>query len=156
MHASRSGTRLGVPRWPFAAVDACQSVFVFTAAKGEPIHVHHEKARLTGLLHEDFALTIEDVEQDGDPRGALRVRVDDLERLACEAAEQKNDALCEAVLAFVRDNPGCTQREIRTGVTGQGNRITAATDRLARTGAIKNLGTGQRQAWHACGPGGVV
>jgi hypothetical protein len=56
-----------------AIFDECQSVFVLTAGKGEPVRVSHEKDRELGSLLDDFGMQVEDVEIDGDRRGGLRV-----------------------------------------------------------------------------------
>lgn len=44
-----------------ALYDACQSSLVFSAAKGEPPLVEHEKARITGRCADPFELVLEDV-----------------------------------------------------------------------------------------------
>lgn len=46
-----------------AIYDACDSVYVFSAAKGEPVLVEHVKARSHGEPTEPIALVIEDVER---------------------------------------------------------------------------------------------
>ena len=56
-----------------AIYDACASVFMLAAGKGEPTRVSHEKDRFCGVLVPDFAVRFEDVEVDGDPRAGFRV-----------------------------------------------------------------------------------
>ena len=56
-----------------AIYDACGSVFVLAGEKGQPARMSHEKCRNRGVLVDDFGLTVEDVEIEGDPRGGLRV-----------------------------------------------------------------------------------
>ena len=56
-----------------AIYDACASVFVLTADKGEPTRVSHEKDRFYGVLISDFGIRFEDVEVGGDPRAGFRV-----------------------------------------------------------------------------------
>lgn len=78
--------------------DACQSVWVMSAKKGEPTMVTHEKDRELGYLVEDFGLRIEDVET-GDqdhpqPRGGLRVVHLDREQL--RAPQRTDDEVSEA------------------------------------------------------------
>lgn len=69
---AQGGARMSV-RGSGALYDACGSVLVFSAAKGDPTTVAHEKARISGRPHEDFRLMVEDVEIDGDPAAGLRV-----------------------------------------------------------------------------------
>ncbi|ABC81657.1 hypothetical protein Adeh_1886 [Anaeromyxobacter dehalogenans 2CP-C] len=69
---AQGGARMSV-RGSGALYDACGSVLVFAAEKGEPTTVAHEKARISGRPHADFQLWIEDVEIDGDPAAGLRV-----------------------------------------------------------------------------------
>ncbi len=57
-----------------AVFDACSSILVFTADKGEATLVQHEKARVSGVAGEDFYLDTVDVDRDGNPRAGLAVR----------------------------------------------------------------------------------
>ncbi len=87
--------------------DECQTVFVATGEKGQPIYVSHEKDRELGATVEDFGLRIEDVMIDGDAKAGLRV-------VHLEAAQAKPkvdlDADMDRVIASVRKciekNPG--------------------------------------------------
>lgn len=56
-----------------AIFDACGSVLVFEAEKGEPTRVSHEKARVSGRLVDDFELALLDVEVGNDPRAGVLV-----------------------------------------------------------------------------------
>jgi hypothetical protein len=56
-----------------ALYDAVASLFVFSAEKGEPTRVEHEKCRNRGILVEDFGLDVEDVPVGNDPRAGIRV-----------------------------------------------------------------------------------
>lgn len=56
-----------------AIFDACGSVLVFEAEKGEPTRVSHEKARVSGRLVDDFELSLLDVELGNDPRAGVLV-----------------------------------------------------------------------------------
>ncbi|HET8542093.1 MAG TPA: AAA family ATPase [Anaeromyxobacter sp.] len=69
---AQGGARMTV-RGSGALYDACGSVLVFAANKGEPATVMHEKARITDRTHQNFQLWIEDVEIGGDPAAGLRV-----------------------------------------------------------------------------------
>lgn len=137
-----------------ALFDALQSCLVFVGEKGEPPVVHHEKARVTGQLRDTFALEIFDVASpDGkDLRWGLGVKMRDLEALQVSRAEDKRDKMVRLVLAFIRDNPDCSDAEIRSGVTGNNGDKRAALDLLERTGKAKNLTQskrGVRAKWRA-------
>ncbi|MGC3998079.1 MAG: AAA family ATPase [Anaeromyxobacter sp.] len=69
---AQGGARMSI-RGSGAMYDACGSVLVFAAEKGEPITVEHEKARISGRTHDAFRLHIVDVEIAGDPNAGLRV-----------------------------------------------------------------------------------
>jgi len=56
-----------------AIFDACSSVLILEAEKGQPTRVTHEKARTSGVCTDDFVLRIEDQEIDGNLRGGLVV-----------------------------------------------------------------------------------
>lgn len=64
-----------------AIYDACATVFVLTADKGEPTRVSHEKDRFCGILGPDFGLRFEDVENGDNPRAGFRVVHLDREQL---------------------------------------------------------------------------
>lgn len=147
------GARMAI-RGSGALYDACQSVLVLEGQKGEPVIVHHEKARVSGQPATDIALRFTDVAWSGDARWGLLVEVDDIELLEQSAQDAKLDALADRVLAFVRANPGCTTREVRTRVRGDGGAIGAALDHLVRNGALRNLGSERCSQWRALGPGG--
>lgn len=57
-----------------AIFGACDSIFVFGAAKGEPIRVEHVRSPTDGIIVNDFGMAVEDVELDGDRRAGLRLR----------------------------------------------------------------------------------
>lgn len=130
-----------------ALYDALQSCVVFAGEKGVPPVVKHEKARVTGQLAEDFALQIEDVGWQEDPRWGLMVRVADIEQLQRQAADERSQQLDDAMVAFVRSNPDCTTRELRGGVKGSSQAIDAARDRLERLGRLQNTGDYRGAKW---------
>ena len=66
------GTKMAI-RGSGALFDACGSVLVFEAEKGEPVRVSHEKARSSGILADDFLLEIADCSDERDPRAGLVV-----------------------------------------------------------------------------------
>lgn len=69
------GARMAI-RGSGALFDAAASVLVLEAQKGEPVRAIHEKARTSGRPTDDFLLTIDDVEVDGNPRGGLVCRAE--------------------------------------------------------------------------------
>lgn len=65
-----------------ALYDACSSVMVASAEKREPISLTHEKAKYSGVPHDDLTLEIEDVPLDGSSLRGLRIVVPDARALA--------------------------------------------------------------------------
>jgi hypothetical protein len=147
------GVRMAI-RGSGALYDACQSVLVLEGQKGEPVIVHHEKARVSGVPASDVALRFTDVSHDCDMRWGLRIELDDIESIEQTANDARLDALADRVLAFIRDNPGCSTREVRQSVRGDSSSIGAALDRLLRYGALRNLGTDRRSEWRVTTHGG--
>jgi hypothetical protein len=116
-----------------AIFDACDCVYQMGAAQGEPVKVQHTKARSHGEPVEDFALVIEDVEVEGDPRAALRVVVRGLELLderreANEEARRVKQSRADAsrVMAAIQKRPGLGTRELRAILRLSGDRFAAA------------------------------
>ena len=68
----QGGAKMAI-RGSGALFDAAGSVLVFEAEKGEPARVSHEKARSSGILCDDFLLTISDLPDSADPRAGLLV-----------------------------------------------------------------------------------
>lgn len=66
------GTKMAI-RGSGALFDACGSVLVFEAEKGQPTRVSHEKARASGILTDDFLIEISDVTDEHNPRAGLLV-----------------------------------------------------------------------------------
>ena len=117
-----------------AIFDACDSVWVFVATKGEPVSVRQVKARSHGEPIDDFALVIEDVEGAGDdPTWGLAVRVHGAELITkvreerAERAEaRRGEADMRAVERALAKYPGALATDLRS-VTGLGGgRIAAA------------------------------
>jgi hypothetical protein len=116
-----------------ALFDACDSAYLFSAAKDEPISVEHLKARSHGEPVPDWALVVSDVEVDGDPRAGLRVQVHGAE-LVAERREARQDAAVKAQgakdAAKVREaltkHPGVGTTELRGITRLPGDRLAAA------------------------------
>jgi hypothetical protein len=122
-----------------ALFDACASVLVFQASKGEPTIVTHEKNRLTGEQHDDVALEIGDVEDDGDRRWGLTVHAVDAADVQTEREERRRTDLDSGILEFVRRNTGCSTGEIKHGVRGKAAAIQAALEAMVRGGRVQKL-----------------
>lgn len=149
------GARMAI-RGSGAIFDACGSVLVFGAAKGEPVQVSHEKARTSGILAEDFSLQIEDVELAGTPRAGLRVRSAGVAPTTERRAERdraKREELDGAVLAFVARNPGVSLRSVRANVDGTDAAKGDALERLKLAGTVEERpgDRGARTFWARSG-----
>jgi hypothetical protein len=132
-----------------ALYDALQSCVVFTAGKGEPPVLHHEKARVTGQLAEDIALQIRDVAWQNDPRWGLTVEIADLEDIALQAVRDKEVETEAAVLAFVDRKPGCSKNRVRGGVNGRNDKIDGAIEDMIQNGRLRNSGTASKMELYA-------
>jgi len=116
-----------------AIFDACDSVWVFVASKGEPVSVRQVKARSNGEPIDDFALVIEDVDGAGDdPTWGLSVRVHGVELIAKvreeraeRAEERRGEADIRAVERALAKHPGALTTDLRA-VTGLGGARLAA------------------------------
>jgi len=107
--------------------DACDCVYLFSAAKGEPVSVEQAKARTQGDSIPDFALVISDVEIDGDPRGGLRVQVHGhelVEERRREVAEQRHRTElgfdCTQLRRVLAENPGINVTDLRSAMRPAG------------------------------------
>lgn len=138
-----------------AIFDACGSVLVFSAVKGEPTLVAHEKARTSGVTHEDFSLAVEDVENDGNPRAGLRVRsvgVAPPEVRKATREREKRSEVHERIVAFVAANPGCSGHAVRgAGIEGakSANTVIDVLHFLEVQGRLRrSKGRGNADMWH--------
>ncbi len=139
---AQGGARMSV-RGSGALYDACGSVLVFSAEKGEPVTVAHEKARISGRLHEDFRLWIEDVEIDGVPSAGLRVS-----HLAAAPDSQQTHLerygeLKGRVLALVREKGTVAGgvNVLRVWLAARKDDVSAAVADLVAAGAIRRGGS---------------
>ena len=149
-HESGGGGARMSMRGSGALYDAAGTVLILEAEKGEKPCVHHEKARTSGRLHEDFYLAVDDVETaatEVDELGRESVRVDPTGglRVAFQTSMQVNppapptarfDAIKADVLAAIRANPGCSLRYIRGTVKGSKDLISEAIEQLGTAGTI--------------------
>jgi hypothetical protein len=98
------GARMSI-RGSGALYDACGSTLIYSAEKGEPTTVVHDKARISGRTHEDFRLWIEDVAIDGDLTAGLRVTcLAASPSRAEESSSSRLDGLKARLLAHIRDH----------------------------------------------------
>lgn len=141
--AGQGGARMSV-RGSGALYDASGSMLVFGAEKGEPVDVVHEKARITGRMHKDFRLWIEDVQVGGDPTAGLRVsRLDASTTEGQEAPADRFSELQGRVLALARDE-GTIEggvNVLRARLDARKEDVSAAVAELVRTGALTRGGT---------------
>lgn len=77
----RASDRMSI-RGTSALYDACSTVLVASAEKREPIALTHEKAKYSGVPHDDLTLEIEDVPLVGTAVRGLRIVVPDARALA--------------------------------------------------------------------------
>lgn len=140
-----------------AIFDACGSVLVFEAEKGQPTRVSHEKARVSGRLVEDFLLQVEDVEVGRDPRAGVAVLANvapSRDDAAEDAAAQRRRARAERAAAELRS---LFEREPEQGgadsmATKLGRKVTdvrAALALLVERGEVSAVGTSRdrRHRW---------
>jgi hypothetical protein len=116
-----------------AIFDGVDSAYLFTADKGEPVHVEHVKARTHGEPVDAFALVISDVEAAGDAKAGVRVQVHGAELVAeqrdaaasrVRAEKVRRDA--ETLRKAMATTPGMGTTALR-GATGlSGDRFPAA------------------------------
>lgn len=139
---SQGGARMSI-RGSGALYDACGSVLVFSAEKGEPITVEHDKARITGRTHESLRLWIEDVEVDGDPLAGLRVSTLSTPPPDQQTADQRLGELQGRVLAFVEAQGGTSGgcNVIHEHLGGRRQSLTAAIAELVRLGRLTRGGS---------------
>jgi hypothetical protein len=128
-----------------AIFDACASVLVFEAEKGQATRVHHEKARTSGRTTDDLVLEIQDVEVDGDLRGGLVVEA------RRSSSRFTNDAACPVgeikrrIVAVLRERgsvPG--KQALRELVAGNRDAVYQALEELRRDGVVAQRGTYHR------------
>lgn len=148
------GARMSV-RGSGALYDACGSVLVFAGEKNEPVTITHEKARITGRVHPDFRLVIEDVDIDGQAKAGLRVVYLDAPASAAEkqGPSQRFQEIQGRVLAMVRE-AGTFKGGVNVLRATLGARkadVVAALDALEVAGAIRCEGPQNRPRLVAVG-----
>ena len=142
------GARMSI-RGSGAIFGAADSVFIFSAEKGEPIRVSHDRSPSDGEHLADFGLSIEDVEVDGDPRGGMRVVHREGEELdgGKEDIRAKHFALLEKIRDGLRANEGVSGADALAARIG----MRAATVRMALRelgDEVQNIGSKNRPHLH--------
>jgi RecA-family ATPase len=136
---TKGGAKMTI-RGSSAIFDACASVFVLDAEKGEPTRVHHEKDRITGTTVADFGLSVEDVAIDGDPRGGLRIVHLEAEQLAPVRDDAGASRFCKAIETArkcIAENPGIAGAEaVREHVGARAGIVRAAVKQLLADGDV--------------------
>lgn len=156
IHHSRK-TQEGVPsgtqsvRGSSAIFDACDCVYVFSSAKGEPIKVECVKARTHGEQIEDSALRIEDVAEGENKKWGVRVQLMGVESVV-EAQEARIQAVtdretgknAERMRKFITDHPGCGAKDVRDFLSLNGQRYARAREFLGEALEIRMDGKVQQ------------
>jgi hypothetical protein len=142
-----------------AIFDACQSVISLSAQKGEPTRLDVDKARITGRFFPTRTLRLVDVGLDDNPRWGLRVECEDARLADAAHSQAKLDALCERILATVRQKPGASGRAVMamiraSGVEARTTDVGAGLDILRRDGAVVQRKGGKAGAvlWYPTSP----
>jgi hypothetical protein len=155
-HDEPGGTAQSI-RGSSAIFDGCDSVHIFSGAKGEPTLVSQVKARSHGEPTEDVALVIADVEFDGDPKAGLSVtlrghelieqRRQEARERAAKAQAVRDGARLESLLA---GGSGPGTKEIRAILRLSGDRLTAAVSHLGDRIEVREerRGTGRAAMRH--------
>jgi len=117
------------------------SVLIFEAAtKGEAVRVSHDKARISGRLHDDFELAIDDEEQ-----GGVRVTAS-LCGARVDAASTRLAETQRRVLEAIGEHPGATTRKLRTLVGGTARAVDDAAELLLEDGRLSRT-RGENNSW---------
>jgi hypothetical protein len=132
-----------------ALFDALSAELMFSAAKGQPTRVELVKAKWTGRQLAPFVLRIEDVSDGADPRGGMRVTVEDADAADEKARQTELDAVTSVVLEVVRANPGTNTRTVCELAHRRHGSVVAALGVLERAGAVRDLSVRGRGAkWY--------
>lgn len=143
--ASAGGAKMSI-RGSGAIFDACASVVILEAEKGQPTKVTHEKARTSGITSDDFLLKVEDREANGNPRGGLVVLAESTPMAGTAAGSF--DALKKRVLEELAKGPAASKTALAARVSGNMQSKYAAIAQLVEDGAIVENGKRLTLATH--------
>jgi hypothetical protein len=136
-------TRKHTQRGHSSKLDASQTLFIFSAAKGEPTLVTCERSQLVAesAWPTDFRFTV------APHNGGLRLEkvVSPVARLLSQ--DDQLAKLCNRFLAALRPNPGATTDEIMKRLGARAKDVRRARDTLERKGRIENRGTTSAPKW---------
>jgi hypothetical protein len=131
---SPGGAKMAI-RGSGAIFDAASSVLIFGGDKGKPVLVQHEKARNTGLPHDDFQLSVEDVANaEGDPRWGLRVVAADVPE--APTANERFAGIKARILEACRTEDLGSKNAIARSVGGTKSTVLEAIGELMTEGAL--------------------
>lgn len=147
--SDKGGAKMAI-RGSGALFDACASVLVLEAEKGEAPIVCHEKARWSGRLEAPFALVVEDtLGPNGEENWGLSVSAHDAESESEKRDDERFSEVCESVLDLVKKNHGCNTSFVVERLKKRKNGVGAALNYLKRNGAITNLSKSDHKAeWY--------
>jgi hypothetical protein len=137
-----------------AIFDACDSAFVFSAEKNEPINVENVKARSHGELVDDFSLAISDEadEEGGDFKAGVRIQVHGVELIRDKRAERDRVAKkaaaerdAKVVRLAIIASPGASTSSLREATGLNAQRFAAARQSLGTEVQVKEEIVGK--AW---------
>jgi len=140
-----------------AIFDACDSVYVFSAEKGEPISVEHVKARSHGEPVPDWALVISDVEIGTETRAGLSVTVSGVELVtqrreakveSTKKAQAARDAM-RVIAAVAARHDGIGSVELRELCGLSGHRLALAVGLLTEQQKVTMEREGKRRVYRA-------
>lgn len=132
------GARMAI-RGSGAIYDACSSVLILEAEKGQPTKCVHEKARTSGVCADDFVLRIEDQEIDGNLRGGLLVTAEQAARTDAPGAGLRT-AMDRVMADLLANGPAASKRALAERVSGRSTTKFAAIDQLVLEGRITVIG----------------
>lgn len=128
-------------------LDACQSLFVFSAKKGQPTLVSCERSQTAAetAWPKDFQFTLQ-VSQRG---GLELVEIGMVQEIPGSPNKINIERLSEAVFMCIVQNPEISSNELVTRVGRKAQDVRAARDFLVRLGKVENRGTKREQKWVA-------
>jgi hypothetical protein len=134
---AQGGARMAI-RGSGSIYDACSSVLVFEAEKGEPVLVQHEKARTSGRCAEDFLLRIQDTGDESE-RGGLMVVAESAPTGTPGSTAQADLASVRArILALFEANPEQPSKgAVASQVGGRRSAVWAALDIMVAAGQLR-------------------
>lgn len=137
-----------------ALFDACQSVYVFEGAKDTPTTVHHQKDRIRGVTVEEFGLTSEDLERDGDKRWGLAVVHQEAAQMAQDGRRKEAarrdvavDDMVARIAAVVGSGFAGRRIDVRALVHGRTDVFDTAWAKLVASNSIVQTGKYHSPHW---------